>query len=1186
MYLSKLEILGFKSFPNKTDFVFNQGITAIVGPNGCGKTNILDAIRWVLGEQRTSLLRGERMEEVIFNGTKELKPLGMAEVSLVIENNQGILPTEYQEVQITRRLFRSGESEYLLNKKTCRLKDIIDLFLDTGMGTHAYSVIQPEMVESILSNKTEDRRFLFEEASGISKYKHRKKEACRKLESTENDLLRLKDLTAEVERQVNSLKRQVRKAERFKKLSQELKDKELKASKTEYDSLWEKEGQLEAGLKEKEEERVAQQAKLAELELKNEKLKLDLTQVEKKFFASQRELEECLEALRTLEKENALNKERVLNLQENQKRLGREIEENLVRIETIRSEIKDKEEKSKEVIEKISSVEKEHESKEEELKALDDRLRNYKEKIASLNAQLSEVNKVLHQSELEEQNYRLQLDELEKRKTSLEEEEKNLLDTLQTVHREKGALKESIHSIQNSLEDKSKERLALQAKSEQTQTTIETLVNRKNDKERVKSSLSAKSELLRDMVEHYEGYQVGVREILNQKERIPGLIAPVASLINVEKEYLTAIEVALGEAAQFILTQDFDSARSGIELLREEKKGRATFIILDRFREITLEPAKVELEGNGIKGWAREFVKCKEEYQPVIDFLLGRIILVDSLANGIELSSKLGQEYGVVTLDGQVIKGGKVMEGGSEKEIFLVGRDEELNGISNELSSLEKELAKLNDEIEAKEREKSDLSFSISDLDRRTEEEKIRFKDLELDSVRQEEFEKGLNQRQEVIKQKKEKFSQELADLKEKERDLKSGDLRERRKILEQEYEKQEEELKWSETEKENAYLTLNQLRIELVSLQGKEEQIKNETERLKDLELDLAADEESKRKESEEINSGIEELNRKIDEQKSELEKQEKSRVEKEEQAESCQQELERIQPQLVSLEEELKSKRKIKEELQEVRHKLELEKLEVSTVRENLKKKIWEEQEKDLEKVEGLSEEEKREFESYPQRITELKEKIKELGPVNLLALEEYQQQKDRLDFLQKQMQDLIEAKQNLVLTIDKINVTATELFLETFQKVKANFQQVFETLFEGGEAEVNLIEGMDPLESPIEISARPMGKKLININQLSGGEKALTALSLLFALYLVKPSPFCILDEVDAPLDDANLTRFIKLIKNFSQRTQFIVITHNKLTMESADVLYGVTMEKPGVSKIVSVKLNPQEVTQEKV
>ncbi len=1185
MYLSKLEILGFKSFPSKTEFLFNQGMTAIVGPNGCGKTNILDAIRWVLGEQRTSLLRGERMEEVIFNGTKELKPLGMAEVSLVIENNQGILPTEYQEVQITRRLFRSGESEYLLNKKICRLKDIIDLFLDTGMGTHAYSVIQPEMVESILSNKTEDRRFLFEEASGISKYKHRKKEAWRKLESTESDLLRLKDLTAEVERQVNSLKRQVRKAERFKRLSQELKEKELKAGKTEYDFLWEKEGQLEAGLREKEEQKVAHQAKLAELELKSEKLKLDLTQVEKKFLSSQKELEECLEALRSLEKENALNKERVLNLQENRKRLQKEIEENLLRRETIRVEIKEKEEKSKDVVEKVKSVEKEHQSKEGELKALEERLKSYKEKLVSLNSQLAEANKLLHQAELEEQNYRLQLDELARKQVSLEEEEKNIFDSLQTVHKEADALKGLIGSIQNSLEDKSKERMALQTKSEQTQQAIETLVNQKNEKEKTRSSLKAKLELLRDMVEHYEGYQAGVREILSKKDRIPGLIAPVASLINVEKEYQRAIEVALGEAAQFILAQDFESARKGIELLREEKKGRATFIILDRFKGLTLESPKVELEGNGIKSWAKELVKCKGEYQPVIDFLLGRIALADTLSSGIELSSNLGQEYGVVTLDGQVIKGGKIVEGGSEKEIFLVGRDEELNAISNELSSLEKELASLNDEIEAREKEKYNSISALSDLDRKIEEEKTRFNDSGLDLARQEELEKGLNQRQEAIHQKKDELSQELASLEEKGKDLRSVELNETRKIIEQEYEKYGKELEGAETEKESVYLNLNQLRIELVSLQGKEEQIRNETERLKELELDLVAEEESKRKESEALDSGMQELNGKIEQQKLELGSKEKGRVEKEEQAEIYQQELERIQPELASLEEELKSKRKIKEELQEILHKLELEKLEVSTSRENLKKKIWEEQEKDLEKVEPLSEEEKKEFESYPQRIVELKEKIKELGPVNLLALDEYQQQKDRLDFLQKQMQDLVEAKENLVSTIDKINATATELFLETFQKVKENFQQVFQTLFEGGEAEASLVEGIDPLESPIEISARPMGKKLININQLSGGEKALTALSLLFALYLVKPSPFCILDEVDAPLDDANLARFIKLIKNFSQKTQFIIITHNKLTMESADVLYGVTMEKPGVSKIVSVKLNPQEVIAEK-
>jgi len=1187
LYLSKLEILGFKSFPYKTELIFDEGITAIVGPNGCGKTNILDAIRWVLGEQRTSLLRGERMEHVIFNGTKELKPLGMAEVSLTVQNDQGILPTEYQEVNIARRLFRSGESDYLLNKKSCRLKDIVDLFLDTGMGTHAYSVIQPEMVESILSNKAEDRRFLFEEASGISKYKHRKKESLRKLENTENDLLRLKDLTSEVEKQVNSLKRQVRKSERYKKYSQEIKDLELKLSKNQYDLLSEREAELESKLSGLQGEKITQQARTSELELENEELKLKLIQAEKRYFSFKKELDGYLEVLHNLEKEGILLNERKLNLEEHQERLKKEIEANLSRRGSISLEIDDKEEKIREVAEKISSKEKEHQEREEELKDLEKRLKELKDKIASSDAQLEDANKMLHQAELEDQNLKVQLEEAERKRSSLSEEEKNLLEDLEKVDTEREVLKSSLLSLNNSLENIIKEKVALQEKLKKTQISLTSLNNEKVEKEKENSSLMTKLELFRDMIEHYEGYQSGVKALLGQNKNFPGLIAPVANLINAEKEYLTAIETASGEAAQFILSQDFDSAQMGIKFLREEKKGRATFIILDRFQGQKLSSVNdIELDSEGVKGWANEFVRCKEEYRPVIDFLLGKIVLVDSIQNGIRLSTKLGQGYGVVTLDGQVIREGKIIEGGSEKEIFLIGREEELNEVIEKLSAVEKELIRLNNEIGFQENERSEISDSLSDLDNKIEEEKIKFKDLELNLARQEEIKKGLIQRSEILKQKEVELNQEIALFKEKERVSELEELQEKKKSLEQEDRKLEKDLEEIERKREYAYLNLNELRIELVSLQGKEEQLRNERERLRDLESDLKTNQEIKQKELEGLISEIEELNTNLNQHKIELEKKERGKEEKEELSDSYKQELEKIQQEIVSVEENLKVHRRKKEELQEIRHKLEMEKLEVFTNRDNLQKKIWEEQEKDLEKIEELGEEEKKGIEDYPQRVSELKDKLRLIGPVNLLAAEEYQQQKERLDFLQKQMQDLIEAKENLVSTIDKINKTATELFLETFQKVKTNFQKVFEQLFEGGEAEVNLIEGIDPLESPIEISARPMGKKLININQLSGGEKALTALSLLFALYLVKPSPFCILDEVDAPLDDANLARFINLIKSFSQKTQFVIITHNKLTMEAADVLYGVTMEKPGVSKMVSVKLNPQEVIAEKV
>jgi len=1185
LYLSKLELFGFKSFPFKTEFVFDDGITTIVGPNGCGKTNILDAIRWVLGEQRTSLLRGERMEHVIFNGTKELKPLGMAEVSLTIQNNRGILPTEYEEVNISRRLYRSGESEYLLNKRICRLKDIIDLFLDTGMGTHAYSVIQPEMVESILSNKAEDRRFLFEEASGISKYKHRKKESLRKLESTENDLLRLKDLTSEVEKQVNSLRRQVSKAERFRRLSGELKDLELKLGKSQYDLLQEKEEDLKSRLSNLDEERVTRKAKMSETELEYEKLKLDLTQAEKNYFSLKKDLDFYLEHLHNLEKETALLNERKLNLEKQKDRLLQEIEDGISRKATISLEIEDKERKIEDVLKDIETREKKHQQQEEELKVLDERLKGLKEKSSSLNTRLQDAERILQKKELEKQNLKTQMEELCRERNSLFEEKEKLTTELKKAISDNEAHKSSALSCKNSLEDKIKEKASLQEKSEEIEKRLINLNNEKVDREKEKSSLNAQFELFRNMVEHYEGYQAGVKALLERKDTLPGLIAPVAELISTEEEYLKPIEIALGEAAQFILSRDLSSTQTGIKILKEEKKGRATFIVLEGFKGQSNSSELAELTGAGIRGWARDFVKCRNEYTPVINFLLGKIVIADSFQNGLELSEELGEGYGVVTLDGQMIRGGKLIEGGSEKEVFLIGREEELNKLSEKLSSLEKEVNKLSEQIETEHKKKSEISSCFMDLDKSIEEERARLKSTELNLARNEEFRRGLIQQSEVLEREDEELKGRGFLLAEKEKDLSAEEQKEKRDLLYQEHKKAEENLEEEEAERENIYSNLNELRIELVTLQGKEEQSRNDLERLKELLSELEADEELRKKELETILSEAEKLNAKNSEAKNEFEKKEKEKEEKEDIVENSRQEFGDIQQKLICLEDDLKAQRMKKEELQDSWHKLEMEKLEVLTNRENLRKKLIEEQEKDLEEVAELSQEEEEQVGIYPQRISELKERLKQIGAVNLLAAGEYQQQKERLDFLQKQMQDLIEAKENLVSTIEKINKTATELFLETFQQVKINFQKVFEQLFEGGEAEVNLLEGADPLESPIEISARPMGKKLINISQLSGGEKALTALSLLFALYLVKPSPFCVLDEVDAPLDDANLTRFLNLIKTFSQRTQFVIITHNKMTMEAADALYGVTMEKRGVSKIVSVKLKPSEIIADK-
>jgi chromosome segregation protein len=1184
MYLSKLEILGFKSFPQKTELIFDDNLTAIVGPNGCGKTNILDAIRWVLGEQRTSLLRSNRMEEVIFNGTKDLKPLGLAEVSMIIENNKGILPIDYDQVVVTRRLFRSGESEYLLNKTPCRLKDITELFLDTGMGTHAYSVIQSEMVEAILSDKAEERRFLFEEAAGITKYKLRKKEAQRKLEYTENDLLRLSDILSEVEKQTNSLRRQKARAERFKRLTDQIKSLEVQISQNEFESLKTKERELEKKLAEFVDESQKVKSDLDKEEAEVERLKLELLEKEKELSALQKKIADSSEASFRIEREISVSQERRSHLEEFVVKTKKEEESLSQRLLAIKKEKEEKLEELKKLTSEIKTKEVLCQKEEEGLLTNDEKLRKMKDEFERFSGNLKELEEALNKNKNEHENIKTQIQELEEREKIFSTEEESIFQRRDGISKELEDVVSSYQEKKKIWEDKAEEKKLLEEKIKLNLIALDQLSSEEAKTNSILSAEEAKLGMLRQISEHYEGYGKGQKAVLLAKEELKGIIDTVANLITTQKEYLKAIESALGESLQFVVCQDVSSALEAIQYLKENQKGGATFLPLDKIENINLSQNKIELKDfEGVIGWASDLVNYKNEYKKIVDLFLGNLILVKTLNHCLELSQKIPAGFHLVSLDGEVISSNGSISGGSPKEISLLGRELEIQRIKAQILELKEKQDQLQKEKKTKEEENLRLQDQLSQISIETEKLTSEFQQKEF-KLKTSEFEKeSLEKRSKELKELKEQIADKILDLHEKQTALSQSikDFESEKESLRSQIDEKGKLMEETESLHNQIFQKINQLKIELVSLQGKEEQLTNDELRLTELISEMETSSATKEKEIKESLEEIEKIDQSILGKKEEL----KSAFEKIEQEKKSLNSLHEAQAErqerLNNKEKDLKFFRGAKEKVQDEFHQLEMEKLEFSSRAENIKDKIWEEYKLDLEKFEAKDQPQIEELEGAKEKLTSLKEKIKSLGPVNLLALEEYQSANQRFEFLKNQMKDLTEAKATLNSTILKINQTARGLFQETFDKTKGNFQKVFEELFEGGEADVALVEQEDPLESPIQISARPYGKRLLNISQLSGGEKALTAIALLFAIYLVKPSPFCILDEVDAPLDDANIVRFLSLIKHFSSNTQFIIITHNKMTMESSNVLYGVTMEQPGVSKIVSVRFNKQEV-----
>ncbi len=1180
MYLNSLKLNGFKSFAESCIFKFDGGITCVVGPNGCGKTNIVDSIRWVLGEQRVSLLRGEKMEEVIFNGTSEMKPLGMAEVSLEFDNRQGVFPLDYDSILVTRRLYRSGESEYLLNKQPCRLKDINNLILNTGVGPHAYSVIQQNMVEAILSDKTDDRRFLFEEAAGISGYKIRRKETLRKLETVSSDLLRINDIASEIEKQVNSLRRQSLKAERYKKYSQELQELGLQLLSFTYGSLKDKLAKALESKRETSDQLEQLRAGISRIEAKYEEKRSVLDEIRSSMNDISSDLAPIESELIAKEKQYTLNEQRSTFLEDNLARLNSELEKSRIRIQ----ELSSREQQLRSLIEKnvveISRAEAKFKELDSELLTAENELEEKRQQQQPIREQLEKAGNQAATVDSKLNGLRSLCDEYQGQIESLINKNKNLTSRLEQSELDRTKLIESRSRISEEMKNLESEKDSL---LEQRKNVKEQLANIEGEIQQElnkNSSISAKLETLTELESQYEGFREGAKTVLSRMKDTPGLKGTVAEKLNIPKDLVAAVETALGQDAELILCASFDDAFENIDILRNAEKGSAGFLVENHASPPTELDIPEQIRSSpGYEGRLSEKISNSSNHR-LLNTLFANVILFNDRASAKEVSEQLVPGLSIVTRKGERFRWSGLVDGGNlGSESSIVGRRAAVEALDEQLQASDNKIAQLRSKAGDLGAEELQIGSKIDNLeqelslrDRSLKDIEQKLSMLESDRKHYEELKQSNNREIQEISGKLDSVKANASELERSKQELTSEYERLKNILADQNKELEESERIYREVNR-----SANSAKVHLVNLES--EKKRHESELNNNLELQTRSEEninqyvkeleESKEQleklkaERMELSGEIKELNVKKDEFTGKLNKVKGDYAE--------------VESEIKQFETELNSLRSRRDELQKGEHELSLEIKELESDARYQIQKAVEEYGADLKEFEPPGE--SWNAQEAQERAEELSGKIQRMGAVNMLALEDYEKSKDRLDFITKQQSDLAESRDSLRKVIGRINKTAAEKFLTNFELIRQNFRRVFNELFEGGQADVVLQDPRNPLESPIEIEASPKGKKIVSLTQLSGGERALTAIALLFGIYFVKPSPFCFLDEVDAPLDDNNLRRFLKVLKKFSASTQFVIITHNKLTMEASDTLYGVTMEKPGVSKLVSVRFEDE-------
>jgi chromosome segregation protein len=1188
LYLSKLEIFGFKSFAQKTPIKFHEGVTSIVGPNGCGKTNIVDAIRWCLGEQRTSTLRSDKMENVIFNGTSSRKPMGMAEVSLIIENTKGILPTEYTDVTITRRIFRSGESEYLLNKNICRLKDITNLFMDTGIGANAYSVIELKMVETILSSKAEERRTMFEEAAGVNKYKLRRRLALRKLEEVMSDLTRVNDIVTEVAKNVSSLERQAKKADRYTQLTSRLKEIELELAEREYSWFLDKTEEIILGKVENNRKKKQFEDEMSSLLEKLDDIKNRLGNYESELKSKRVDVNKLTESIYGIRSNISVSKERQKSVNSNITKYDKEITELNDRLEATRENIKQAVSNTAAI---TSEIEKNREIKDELKVKIEKATQWLEEKRAEVKKHSEDIVSGLKQVS-DKENELLNITRIaEERNGQINKLNSRILNLTSDVAKTVGFIenlkeeKESVSSQLNEAEDNYARKVQ---EKENLEQELNEFKSRELELKSLLTSLNDKISFIQNFVDNLEGVSQGTKSLLELTSWANGKVILLANAGNSSDELRPAIEAALRNNVNDILISSVEELKKGVQHLKNNNLGRASFYLSQNgddtsgfpgmLKKYFLSKQKKKIESNSsFKLWASSAVQADGEWKNFFNKLLNKTAIVNDLNSAIALSVK-HPDFRFVTVDGDLAEGSGLIESGSPLvDESLFGKRQLLIEIKKEIPSSQNELDELSNKI-------SEYETLISKIDLKVLSDKGRMLVNDLTNIEKQisqfeyervkandEMEKTRHLIQNVaadsnkLDNDKNIISEQLAELQEQKSNADS-----QLSILEDENRKAEIHFNQLVAEKNEIKVGLERKLGEARNLQNTINQSEENIKTIVDSVLSRKDDIEFARKEISAVDTQVAEHEKQVAglENNKQALHNDLERVEKEYAG---------LRSEASSIENTINDKRIEKDNLLDANRDLEIKLSEYEIKKNNLIEHINEEYSIKIERKK-FDDNESFDFEANKAEIHELRQKIRNLGPINLLAYSEFEEERERLEFLSKQRDDLVESEKDIHKTIEEINQTAQAKFAETFNQIRENFVKVFRSLFDpGDEADLRLEEGADPLEGKIEIIAKPKGKRPTSIELLSGGEKTLTAIALLFAIYLVKPSPFCILDEIDAPLDDANIDRFTRLIKEFSQNTQFIVVTHNKRTMEAADTLYGVTMQEEGVSKLVSVHFN---------
>ena len=1187
MKLKKIELQGFKSFADKTEIVFLDGVTTIVGPNGSGKSNISDALRWVLGEQSVKTLRGNKMEDVIFAGTQVRKKVGFAEVSMYLDNTDGELPIEYSEVVVTRRVYRNGESNYLINGSECRLKDIQELFMDTGVGRDGYSIISQGKIDEILSSKSEERRHIFEEASGIVKYRVRKEEATRKLSNTEINLSRVSDILAEIENTIEPLSEKSAKAKEYLNLRDSLKTYDIyifinsiEKNKIEIQKLDDIIATLSQDIEN--EEKVTTEFEKNKLEIKNRIA--EITEKQESTNTSYYELENEIQRLNS---SIDIYNSKITSSNENIERLTNEIGEDKDKINSLKEEIKTRLQKRENMTLNKVKFEEELKQKQEELDILMKKLDDKASSVEELKVQIDNM---------QEEKYELKANissmeaTIEANKLQIEEKQKGFDKNISLKDRIT-IEKQEIVSVLNNKEQELNKKLEIfnsnDEKLSSMQKELDTAISKYNEFNQEIMTLKSKLNYLVNLEKESEGYLKSVKASLdfaNENAMASQVYGTIASIVSTEERFEFAIEIALGGYLQNIVVDTKKSATKIVNYLKENLLGRATFLPLDNIKNVGIDSKSKYSKYNGFLGFAIDLVKYDQKYKKAVELALGNTIVMDNVENALKIVSDIKNHARIVTLDGELIAPTGSITGGKQKNktVGLVGRHNKIEKLNEEINNKEKELQSYAEKRKADEVAMNDIREKMQVL-------KEEIDNLNIEVATYREKNENITKELERVEKSKETNNEDIIKLNEQINTLTEEINNSNSKIEEIDKEVNEKQheidvyvLDNKESGKELEYLNEDILNLK-ISLSSFDESVASIDEMKEKIEQDIENFKASitrREEQSEKLKQDIEEYKANIEANKKEIDEKNNFKNEYQDITNKLKADKEEISKKQDELEIKVLESVKRVEKIKEEKSKTENKKIKFDIETENFRNKMWDEYEISIAAAKQF-------IESSPviddktininKEAEKLRKKIKELGDVDVSSIEEYNKTKERYDFITTQKQDLEETKAKLQNLINNMTSIMKSQFSKQFESIKTNFNDTFKELFGGGKAELKLSDESNILESGIEIEVQPPGKKLQSMSLLSGGERALTATALLFAILKLKSPPFCILDEIEAALDDVNVSRFADYIKKYSKKTQFIVITHRKGTMEVASSVYGVTMEEYGISKILSMKLN---------